>query len=246
MLNSNENQIFQYNGSPITFQNGNSVMVNATQMAKPFGKRPNDYLSLTSTNELLKAVTKKNGIADNQLVRTVKGGAVQGTWLHEDIALDFAQWLSIDFKLWCNDRIKELLTKGITTTTANDDQIIAQAMQVLQARLQASTQQLQMAESERDYYQAEVRQLTPKAQYTDEVLQSTSTYTFTQVAKDLGMRSVYVLTKLLEEKKIIYRQSGQWIPTARKGGGNLYERFYSIGYSLGYMDGKEGRSRANG
>lgn len=31
------NQIFQYNGSPITFQKGDSVMVNATQMAKPFG-----------------------------------------------------------------------------------------------------------------------------------------------------------------------------------------------------------------
>ena len=31
-------QIFHYNGSPVTFQKGNSVMVNATEMAKPFGK----------------------------------------------------------------------------------------------------------------------------------------------------------------------------------------------------------------
>lgn len=45
MRQLNENQIFQYNGSPITFQKGDSVMVNATEMAKPFGKRCNDFLN---------------------------------------------------------------------------------------------------------------------------------------------------------------------------------------------------------
>ena len=38
------NQIFQYNGSPITFQKGDNVMVNATQMAKSFGKEPKFWL----------------------------------------------------------------------------------------------------------------------------------------------------------------------------------------------------------
>lgn len=77
-------------------------MINATQMAKPFGKRPNDYLSLPSTNELLRAITRKLCISDNQLVIT-KAGSPQnggGTWMHEDVALDFAQWLSVDFRLW--------------------------------------------------------------------------------------------------------------------------------------------------
>lgn len=92
---------------------------------------------------------------------------------------------------------------------------MARALQVAQQTIENHKQQLQIVESERDHYQAEVQQLTPKAQYTDEVLQSTSTYTFTQIAKDLGMRSVYVLTKLLQDKKIIYKQSGQWIPTAK-------------------------------
>lgn len=44
MRQLNENQIFQYNGSPITFQKGDSVMVNATEMAKPFGKLVGDWL----------------------------------------------------------------------------------------------------------------------------------------------------------------------------------------------------------
>lgn len=47
------------------------------------------------------------------------------------------------------------------------------------------------------------------------MLQSTSTYTLTQVAHDLGLRSVHALTKILMEKKILFRQSGQWQPTAK-------------------------------
>lgn len=32
--------------------------------------------------------------------------------MHEDVALEFARWLSPMFAIWCNDRIKELLTEG--------------------------------------------------------------------------------------------------------------------------------------
>lgn len=109
-------QIFEYEGSPVSFspQEDTGCMINATQMAKPFGKRPNDYLSLPSTNELIKAITRKSGNAENQIVKIVRGGLNPGTWLHEDIAIDFAQWLSVDFRLWVNDRIKELLRTGST------------------------------------------------------------------------------------------------------------------------------------
>lgn len=108
MFNNSQNQIFQYNGSPITFQKGDSVMVNATEMAKPFGKRCNDFLSSKSTKELIVSLSAKTGISATGLVSVNQGGNNQGTWLHEDLALIFAQWLSPDFYLWCNDRIKEL------------------------------------------------------------------------------------------------------------------------------------------
>lgn len=91
MSHLNENQIFQYNGSPITFQKGDSVMVNATEMAKPFGKRTNDFLSSKSTNELICSLSVKTGISATELVIVNQGGRNQGTWLHEDLALIFAQ-----------------------------------------------------------------------------------------------------------------------------------------------------------
>ena len=34
--------------------------------------------------------------------------------MHEDVALEFARWLSPAFAIWCNDRIKELLLNGQT------------------------------------------------------------------------------------------------------------------------------------
>lgn len=118
------NQIFQYNGSSITFQKGDNVMVNATEMAKPFNKRPNDFLILKSTNELTNSLSAKTGIPVTGLVIVNQGGNNQGTWMHEDLALVFAQWLSPDFYLWCNDRIKELLHYGMTATQPTLEQMI--------------------------------------------------------------------------------------------------------------------------
>lgn len=57
--------IYSYKGSEISFMSGENVLINATQMAKPFGKRPNDYLVLPSTNQLISAITRKSGIAEN-------------------------------------------------------------------------------------------------------------------------------------------------------------------------------------
>ena len=94
MRHLNENQIFQYNGSPITFQKGDSVMVNATEMAKPFGKRCNDFLSTKQTKELIRTVSAKTGISATGLVTVNQGGNNQGTWMHEDVALEFLSTLS--------------------------------------------------------------------------------------------------------------------------------------------------------
>lgn len=39
-----ENKVFNYNGTDITFASDeNGLMVNATEMAKPFGKQPSDW-----------------------------------------------------------------------------------------------------------------------------------------------------------------------------------------------------------
>lgn len=101
--------IFAYEGNNITFAKGDDLMINATQMARPFGKRPAKWLELPSTQEFisqLSAIRKSD-----RLIETVNG---VGTWMHEDVALEFARWLSPLFAIWCNDRIKQLLLDGVT------------------------------------------------------------------------------------------------------------------------------------
>ena len=135
-----KDKVFLYNGNTITFQNGDGILVNATEMAKSFGKRPVDWLRLPSTQEFIKELAEVRKSHITQLVVTAKGGndrTAQGTWMHEDVALEFARWLSPAFAIWCNDRIKELLKTGVATIR-NDDEAIAYAMRVLNERLEAS------------------------------------------------------------------------------------------------------------
>ena len=64
-----------------------------------------------------------------------------------------------------------------------------------------------------------IGELEPKAEYYDEVLGSVSCFTTTQIAKELSM-TVNDLTRLLEQRKVMYKQSGQWMlyaDYARKG-----------------------------
>ena len=69
-------RIFQYNGSDITFNSGSAVMVNATQMAKPFGKRPAKWLELPSTKEFLSKLSEVRK-SDITFVHTAKGNSQQ-------------------------------------------------------------------------------------------------------------------------------------------------------------------------
>ena len=51
-------QDFSYNGSKITFSfSEKRIMINATKMAKPFGKYPKDWLRPNATEEFLKALS---------------------------------------------------------------------------------------------------------------------------------------------------------------------------------------------
>ena len=103
-------QVFQYNDNPVTFRLGNGdVMIDATQMAAPFGKRPAKWLELPSTIEFLTEL--RNVRKSDNLIRSFRGKN-GGTWFHEDVALEFARWLSPAFAIWANDRIKDLLRTG--------------------------------------------------------------------------------------------------------------------------------------
>lgn len=224
-LSTQMNTVFFYKGSEITFQNGANVMVNATEMAKPFSKSPKDFLKTDQTRYYINTLSEVKKILSSDLVKVIYGDN-GGTWLHEDVALEFARWLSPHFAIWCNDRIKELLTTGVSTIN-NDDEMIAHAIAILQKRLANQNQRVQILEGQTQAQIEEIKSLAPKAEYTDTVLQSNSTFTTTQIAQGLDM-SANALNAKLKDLGIQYRQSGQWTLTAKaKGKGYAKNRIHS-------------------
>jgi anti-repressor protein len=95
-----------------------------------------------------------------------------------------------------------------------------------QAKLlpQTFSEALMLAARQAEQIELQTRELqtaAPKVQYFDNVLQSNSTRTMTQVAKELGM-SAQGLEKELYSRGVIFRQSGQWM---------LYSKYAGKGYA---------------
>ena len=87
----------------------------------------------------------------------------------------------------------------------SDLEIMALALQIQQKTIELQKEQLE--------------DMAPKAEYCDEVLESVSCFTTTQIAKELSM-TVHDLTRLLLDRKVMYQQSGQYMlyaDYARKG-----------------------------
>lgn len=79
-----------------------------------------------ATNQLINAITRKYGISENQLVISKAGSSHNGggTWMHRLIVVDFCQWLDIDLKLWCTEKLDELMRYGMTATQPTLEQMI--------------------------------------------------------------------------------------------------------------------------
>ena len=85
-------------------------------MCKPFTKRPNDWLDLPVTQRYAEAITRKSGNSDFQAVMAKQGSPQHGggTWIHERLILNAARYISIEFELWCDKKVSELLRTGKT------------------------------------------------------------------------------------------------------------------------------------
>lgn len=151
------------------------------------------------------------------------GGIQQALFVNEDglydVILDSRKPEAKSFRKWVTSEVLPSIRKSGGYIVAKQDEspevIMARALQIANETIERSKQQLQMLEGENANLQEQNRILAPKAQYTDEVLQSDSTYTLTQVAHDLGMRSVHSLISELTRMRILFKQSGQYQPTAK-------------------------------
>lgn len=177
--------VYDYKGSKISFANGKNVMVNATEMAKSFGKTTKDWLRTNASSEFINSLSVVRQICPSQLVVVKKGNSnefEQGTWMHEDVALEFARWLSPAFAIWCNDRIKELLKYGMTATQPTLDEMLDNPDLVIRMATQLKQERAEKARLE-DENKRIIAETAPAVTFTQAVSGSASSCLIGELAK---------------------------------------------------------------
>lgn len=103
--------------------------VDATKAAKHFERDVFDWLRLSSTREYAQELAEELGFGDFDrktgisrfLVKTTRGRN-GGTWIHPEMVIEFARWLSAKFARACDRHIKNLLLSQNVQFT--DDQLV--------------------------------------------------------------------------------------------------------------------------
>lgn len=107
---------FHYDGQPVRFNSDG--WINATDVARRFGKKPVKWLELPSTKSYMAALSRHLGFdvrkSDFKLVEASRVRGQAGTWLHPKLAVAFARWLDDDFAVWCDLHIDALLRGELT------------------------------------------------------------------------------------------------------------------------------------
>ena len=115
-------EVCNFNGNAITFvTNNESMMLNATEMAKIYGKQVNEFMSNDGTKAFIKSCLK-NGKSrffnvekeDDLVISRQK----TGTWMHRVLALKFAAWLNPEFEVGCIARLKICFSSGTSKSNS--------------------------------------------------------------------------------------------------------------------------------
>jgi hypothetical protein len=105
---------FIYNEQTVDFLSSgdDNLMVNATQMAKIFGKDVFQFTRIDDTKKFISACLKPQNCGllgikteEDLIISRQKSG----TWMHRVLALKFAAWLDSDFEVWVFSTIDQIL-----------------------------------------------------------------------------------------------------------------------------------------
>lgn len=115
-------------------------------------------------------------------------------------------------------KFKEMFIEAFNTNEAllaSDDYILLRSQEILKERVNLLTQQNQILKHTNQILEEEKKILLPKAEYTDQVLNSTDTHTFSEVAKSLGLTSAIALYTKCRTLNIIFKQGDKYLPYSK-------------------------------
>ena len=151
------------------------------------------------------------------------GGIQQVNFVNEDglydVILDSRKPEAKQFRKWVTSEVLPQIRKtgGYIKTEDDDtpDVIMAKALILAQKTIESQTQQNLILKHTNEILEEEKKILLPKAEYTDQVLNSIDTHTFSEVAKDLGLTSATALYNKCRTLGIIFKQGDKYLPYSK-------------------------------
>lgn len=167
------------------------------------------------------------GVVSTQPLQTA-GGIQQVNFVNEDglydVILDSRKLEARQFRKWVTSEVLPGIRKhgaymnaSVIEKALTDPDTLIQ----LATNLKEERRQREMLQERSRLQENVIKTNAPKVDYFNEVLQSQSTYTTTQIAKELGMAAP-TLNKKLHEMRVQYKQSDTWL---------LYEKYQNKGFT---------------
>lgn len=216
----------EYSGNKFTMKMCDGrYMVNATEMSRPFDKRPNVWLKTTEAVKLRQALVDDGVCAtiESQVITT--RGSCGATWLEIHLWIHFAQWLSPAFASWCSKKIFPLMKDGHVsladepaTETDNkrheppryDDSIFTDDS-FLPVPENYETA-LAVIEKQRGTIQKQcefIRHNKHKFEHYEETIEAREWFSTTMIAHELGISAVKLNLFLMDEN-VQQKIDGEW------------------------------------
>ena len=214
-----------YLGNTITFKlNDGIIMVNLTEMSKPYRKLPADFLRLHQTKLFIEVLRQKY-VMGIPITMVRQGGNNQGTWGHQKLALKFAGWLNPEFELWVYDKIEELLTQGYTKLESISRKDLAQMLLDAEIEKEKALQHVEACNTQ-------LRIQQPKVQFYDQVVKSNGLLELNQAAKLLGIGRNKMCQKL-REINVFFKGTQPYQDYISRGYFKLKEQSYLTDEGIG-------------
>jgi anti-repressor protein len=188
--------------------NDGKKAVSAKELYQKLGYDPSQWSRWFNKNiiENQFAVENEDWVGFDMMSKTPDGGRPSKDFA---LSIDFAKKLAMLARTETGEKIREYFIEkekeatnkyGLTSPTRKQlaEWVLQQEEQIERLQLTTKIQEKELKES------------APKIDYYNEVLTSDSTYTVTQIAKELGMGAI-TLNQKLKQLGVQYKQSGQWL-----------------------------------
>ena len=115
----------EYLGSEIEFKMiYGKVYANATSIAKAFENGSQKLSDWKRSSKTIELINELETMEKSHSLIISEEGRNGGTWIEENLLLDFASYLNVKFKIWINTQITTLLRDGEVKITKQDSYII--------------------------------------------------------------------------------------------------------------------------